>query len=140
MIRALTADLARRLVRAAVGEKLSAYYKIPEELPSILRPLITLINRHDALGAAAHSPPQTTPVQRSAAGETGVVGEPPEKLERKAIALLARAEEVRTTGRAMRDVGARETMLRLAKIYEKLARSILSPARLIRPHIRFSKG
>jgi hypothetical protein len=128
MIRALTADFARRLVRAAVGEKLSEHYKVSEELPSLLRPLITLINRQDALEAAARAPPQTTPVPRSAAGETGVVGEPPEKL--KAFALLSRAEEVRTAGHAMHDLGAREAMLRLAVTYEKLA-SILLKSRTL---------
>ena len=125
MIRVLTADLARRVVRAAVGEKLSAHYKISEELPSLLRPLISLINRQDALGAGASSPPQTTPVQSSAAGETGAVGEPREKLKRKVAALRARAEEVRTTGDTMHDVGAREAMFRLAETYEKLASTIL---------------
>ena len=125
MIRALTAEFARRAVRAAIGDKLSAHYNVSQELPSFLRPLITLINRQDALAAAASSSPQTTPVQSSAAGETGVVGEPPEKLKRKAAALLARAEEIRTTGDAMHDVGAREAMFRLAETYEKLAITIL---------------
>jgi hypothetical protein len=54
-----------------------------------------------------------------------VVGEPPEKLKRKAAALLARAEEVRTAGDTIHDVGAREAMFRLAETYEKLASSIL---------------
>ena len=104
------------MVRAAIGENLSAHYSISEQLPALLRPLISLINRQDALGAAASPPAQTTPVQRSAAGETGEVGEPEEKLKRKAAALLARAEEVRATGDTMHDVRAREAMVRLARV------------------------
>ena len=96
---------------------MSAHYSISEQLPALLRPLISLINRQDALGAAASPPAQTTPVQRSAAGETGEVGEP-EKLKRKAAAPLARAEEVRATGDTMHDVRAREAMVRLAGTYE----------------------
>jgi hypothetical protein len=118
----MIADFARRLVRAAVGETLSEHYTISDELPSLLRPLITLIKRQDALGAAARAPPQPTPVLSSAAGETDVVGKP---LERKAAALLARADEVRTAGETMQDAAAREAMLRLAKSYEKLASNIL---------------
>ena len=125
MIRALTADLARRLVRAAVGETLSEHYTISDELPSLLRPLVTLIKRQDALGAAARTPPQPTPVLPRAAAEADVVGEPSEKLKRKAASLLARAEEIRTTTGTMNDFGARKAMLRLAEIYEKLASNIL---------------
>lgn len=126
MIRALTADFARRVVQAAIGEKLRAHYKASDELPSLLRSLIALIERQGAVGVPTVS--ERTPVETSAERERRATGDPPGTLKRKAAALLARAEEVRAAGDNMHDGGAREAMYRLAESYEKVARNIIKSA------------
>lgn len=128
MIRALAADFARRIVQAAIGEGLRAHYQASDELPSLLRSLMALIERQDAAGAAMRSSSKPAPVENSAVLERRANVEPPETLKRKAAALLARAEEVRTAGDNMHDGGAREAMYRLAESYEKVARNVIKSA------------
>lgn len=89
MIRALSADFARRVVQTAIGARLRAHFKISDELPSRLRALTTLMGRQDAVGAAPRLP-SNLPVENNAALERRATGQPRENLKRKAAALLTR--------------------------------------------------
>jgi hypothetical protein len=131
MTREMMSDFAKLVAQTAIGQALPAHFGVADELPSLFHSLLQRMDREDALRVTARFParPTSRAIPAAAAmpksGSTTAPGETAvTNVKRKAAALLARAEEVRTTADGMRDAGAREAMFRLAETYEKIARSI----------------
>lgn len=139
MAQGMTSDFAKLVAQTAIGQTLRSHFGVADELPSLFHSLLERMDREDALRVAARFPATPTMVQSraipAAADDTPktdatirAVETAPSKLKRKAAALLARAEEVRTAADTMHDPGAREAMFRLAETYEKVARNIIKSA------------
>jgi hypothetical protein len=134
MTRAMTADFAKLVAQTAIGQTLRSHFGVADELPSLFHSLLDRMDREDAARVAARyratpAAPQSRAVSEACDGATTHSGESAlTNLKRKAAALLARAEEVRTTADNMHDPGARDAMFGLAETYEKVARNIIKSA------------
>ena len=134
MTRAMTADFAKLVAQTAIGQTLRSHFGVADELPSLFHSLLDRMDREDAARVAVRyratpTAPRSRAVSEASDGATTHSGESAlTNLKPKAAALLARAEEVRTTADNMHDPGARDAMFRLAETYEKVARDILKSA------------
>jgi hypothetical protein len=133
MAREITPDFAKRAAQTAIGEGLPSHYPVSDELPSLFHSLSARLDETDALRIAKRYPPKQTEAQNPAeplatdaysrVEEADRLGNPLDEHQRQ-NAFLARAEEVRTAAEGMHSP-ARETMLRLADTYQKIARHML---------------
>jgi hypothetical protein len=142
MARELTPAFAKVVAQTAIGQMLHSHFGLSDELPPPFHDLLERMGREDVRRLAARYPVQTravsTPVD--ALSKAGVVGRPSkaagvtsgDERKRKAAALLARAEEARSAADNMQAPDARESMLRIAVTYEKIARSMIKSTAVLK--------